>query len=134
MAGNRPPDGSAKRTKRTRKKGSLPKWAKAFLEALKASGNVTYACAHAKVGRQTVYERREANEQFAGLWDEAIEDATGSSAPGHPGRQAEEVLQGRSDPRRSPARQRATDAWASRSSGPRSADESAVARASEEYG
>jgi hypothetical protein len=76
MAGNRPPDGEAKRTKRTLKKGSLPKWAKAFLEALKASGNVTYACAHAGVGRRTVYERREANEDFQRLWDEAIEDAT----------------------------------------------------------
>ena len=76
MAGDQPPDRGAKRTKRTLKKGPLPKWAKPFLEALKASGNVTYACAHAGVGRTAVYARREANEQFAGLWDEAVEDAT----------------------------------------------------------
>jgi hypothetical protein len=63
MAGNRPPDGSAKRTRRTQKKGSLPKWAKALLEALKASGNVTYSCAHADVKRRTAYERREANRR-----------------------------------------------------------------------
>jgi hypothetical protein len=64
-----------KRTERSAKKGSLPKWSPAFLEALKASGNVTYSCAHAGVGRKTVYERRAANEEFARLWDDALTDA-----------------------------------------------------------
>lgn len=67
------------RTRRTPKKRpqseSLPDWGPAFLERLRSSGNVRFACQAASIGRRTAYDRREADETFKAAWDEAIEDA-----------------------------------------------------------
>lgn len=52
-----------------------PVWERAFLTALSNTGNVRAACTAAKVGRSTVYDRREAAEAFAAAWAEAIEQA-----------------------------------------------------------
>ena len=46
-----------------------------FLRALVATGTVTTAAEAAGVHRRTAYKWREADEEFAALWDEALEDA-----------------------------------------------------------
>lgn len=57
----------ANRTKRT------PKKEKAFLQALRKTGNVSKACEIVKIGRRTAYEWRAESEEFAELWEQAIE-------------------------------------------------------------
>lgn len=52
-----------------------PIWQKAFLTALKKTGNVTKACRAAKIDRTTPYRHRESDEEFARLWDEAIDES-----------------------------------------------------------
>lgn len=45
-----------------------------FLQKLKSTnGNVSKACQAAKIARKTAYEHRKKNEEFAALWDEALE-------------------------------------------------------------
>lgn len=50
-------------------------WEKAFLAQLRLTGVVTKACDMAKVTRQTVYDRRNNDPEFAKAWDEAREMA-----------------------------------------------------------
>lgn len=44
----------------------------AFLAALAATCNVTKACEAAGVGRMTVYEWRQADDEFASRWEESL--------------------------------------------------------------
>ena len=48
---------------------------KRFIEALTLNGTVYHAAKAAGVSRQTVYRWREEDAEFAGLWEEAIENA-----------------------------------------------------------
>ena len=50
-------------------------WRAAFIERLRATGNVTLAAAGAGVGRQHVYRTRNRSKKFRRLWDEALEQA-----------------------------------------------------------
>ncbi len=50
-------------------------WEKRFLAALAVHCNITQAAKDAGVARRTVYDRREANPDFAEKWDDAIEEA-----------------------------------------------------------
>jgi len=50
-------------------------WREPFLAALRNSGNVRAACMAAKVSRTVVYRRREDDEPFRLLWDEASHEA-----------------------------------------------------------
>jgi len=59
----------ANRTKRT------VELTEKFLKSLSRYGNVLRAAKAAKVGRSTVYEWREEDEDFAAAWDRALEDA-----------------------------------------------------------
>lgn len=52
-----------------------PVWERAFLATLSNTGNVRAACTAAKVGRSTVYDRRQSSEAFDAAWAEAIEQA-----------------------------------------------------------
>lgn len=45
-------------------------WKPAFLEAFRETGVVSYACERAGVGRRTVYEARQRDEEFAVAWAE----------------------------------------------------------------
>jgi hypothetical protein len=49
------------------------KWPAKFLSVLASSCNVSRAARLAKVGRQTAYDRRTSNAEFAKAWDHAIE-------------------------------------------------------------
>lgn len=51
-------------------------WRPVFLARLRATGTVRMACRAAGISRTTAYDWREADEDFARDWDEAIEDAT----------------------------------------------------------
>ena len=50
-------------------------WRSAFIERLKATGNVTLAAAGAGVNRQHAYRTRNRNKTFRRRWDEALEQA-----------------------------------------------------------
>jgi hypothetical protein len=50
-------------------------WRPAFLAALRNSGNVRAACRAADVSRQTVYEHRATDPEFAAAWQETLEEA-----------------------------------------------------------
>jgi len=50
-------------------------WIDKFLACLRKKGNVSLATKAAKIGRQTVYDRRKADALFAQAWDEALEEA-----------------------------------------------------------
>ena len=50
-------------------------WRGAFIERLKATGNVTLAAAGAGVSRTHVYRARNRNKTFRRRWDEALEQA-----------------------------------------------------------
>lgn len=43
-------------------------WRSNFLKAFEKTGVVSYACKAAKVSRQTVYQERQRNEEFALAW------------------------------------------------------------------
>jgi hypothetical protein len=47
-----------------------------FLEAFRRHGNVSWACRETKVGRRTVYDWREKDEQFAAAYGVAEIEAT----------------------------------------------------------
>lgn len=46
-----------------------------FLKALEVAANVSYACEAAGIGRTTAYEWREADQEFAAAWEQAVETA-----------------------------------------------------------
>lgn len=51
-------------------------WRAAFIARLRGTGTVRYAATAAGVSRQTVYEWRDRDPDFAREWDDAIADAT----------------------------------------------------------
>lgn len=53
-----------------------------FLAALARHGNAARAARAAGVGRQTVYDARRTDEQFAAAWASAVAASRASSAPG----------------------------------------------------
>jgi hypothetical protein len=65
----------ARRTNRAPKKRSAPDWAPKFLRKLAETANVRASCAAAGVARSTAYERRDADESFAALMADALDDA-----------------------------------------------------------
>jgi hypothetical protein len=48
----------------------------AFLAALEKTANVSRACQTARIPRRSVYDWREADEEFAKAWEEALERGT----------------------------------------------------------
>lgn len=52
-----------------------PVWEKAFLSVLRKAGNVTRACAKAKIERSTAYDHRNSDKRFAQLWEHALEES-----------------------------------------------------------
>lgn len=60
---------------RTPEKGLTRLWQPAFLAALRENGVVRDACEAAEVPRSTAYAARNADPDFAALWDEAVQDA-----------------------------------------------------------
>jgi hypothetical protein len=51
-----------------------PRRARVFVETLRATGgNVSRACDAVSIGRQTAYDWRGEDEDFAAAWDEAVE-------------------------------------------------------------
>ncbi len=50
----------------------MPAWTTPFLAALSAAPNVSAACKSAGIARQTAYEAREKDPEFARLWDDAL--------------------------------------------------------------
>jgi hypothetical protein len=59
-----------------KKRASTPDWGPAFLAAFEQTGMVTKACEVADVGRRTVYDRRQRDEDFAIAWHEVEERTT----------------------------------------------------------
>ncbi len=51
-------------------------WKPAFIEALRATGNVTLAAKYAGRSRNQAYYVRRRSEHFATQWDEALEEGT----------------------------------------------------------
>lgn len=64
------------RTNRTPKKRTATDWSRACLVSLAECGNISEACKVAGVGRQTFYDRRDADDTFAAAATEALEVAT----------------------------------------------------------
>lgn len=60
---------------RTPEAGVERVWKDAFLSALRETGVVRSACEAAKIGRQTAYDLRYADNGFAAEWDSAMQDA-----------------------------------------------------------
>lgn len=52
-----------------------PRWYKAFIASLRDSANVRLACDKAGITRTTAYTHRHNDNEFAVLWDEAMDDA-----------------------------------------------------------
>lgn len=50
-------------------------WKATFLDVLRASPNVSAAARAAGVARQSAYEAREADPEFAAAWEDAIEES-----------------------------------------------------------
>lgn len=67
---------AAKTPARRRTNRTAPDWSERFLEALRAEGTIFHACKIAKVGRRTVYDRRDSDQAFAAEMAAAIEDST----------------------------------------------------------
>ena len=51
-------------------------WKPAFLEVLRATGNVTLAVQHVGQSRNQVHGVRQRSKRFAAQWDDALEEAT----------------------------------------------------------
>ena len=62
-------------TVRDKKGKRRPVWRGAFLASLAVAGTVTRACRLAGVGRQTAYDFRRRDPDFAAEWKDALEDA-----------------------------------------------------------
>jgi hypothetical protein len=58
--------------KQPKRRNRVRNWAPTFLRHLSAYGNVTEAAKKAKVTRQAVYQRRETDQAFAEVMDDAI--------------------------------------------------------------
>lgn len=52
-----------------------PRWVKGFLVALSTTGNVRAACEATRIDRKTAYNRRDADEDFAAAWADALDEA-----------------------------------------------------------
>lgn len=77
MAANRKPAKPTKPApKKEPRKRSAPDWAPRFLAALAETGNVTAAARAAGVNRDTFYQRRDADEDFARAAAQSLETAT----------------------------------------------------------
>ena len=74
-------------------------WRDAFIERLKATGNVTPAATGAGVTRQNAYQTRNRNKKFRRLWDDALDQAVdlldGRGSPPRHGHQARYLLRRR---------------------------------------
>jgi len=55
-----------------------PRWYKAFIACMRDTGNVRESCDAAGITRTSAYNQRKADEEFAAMWDEAMEDAADS--------------------------------------------------------
>jgi hypothetical protein len=51
------------------------RWVKGFLAALRESGNVRLSCEAVKIERKTAYNLRDADEDFAQAWQDALEES-----------------------------------------------------------
>ena len=51
-------------------------WKPAFIEVLRATGNVTLAVQHVGQSRNQVHDVRQRSKRFAAQWDDALEEAT----------------------------------------------------------
>ena len=51
-------------------------WRPAFIELLRATGNVTLAAQHVGRSRNQVHDVRQRSKRFAAQWDDALEEAT----------------------------------------------------------
>jgi len=51
-------------------------WVPKFLESLTRTPNVAEACREAGITRKAAYDHRNSDEEFAGLWDAAVEQST----------------------------------------------------------
>jgi hypothetical protein len=56
----------------SRARTRIGRWRAAFLEALAKTPSVTVAARAAGVGRRTVYDARDRDEEFAEQWDDAL--------------------------------------------------------------
>lgn len=56
-------------------KKSAGEWRPAFIETLRNTANVRYACQKAGIDRKTAYKHRDSAPEFAAQWEEALEDA-----------------------------------------------------------
>jgi hypothetical protein len=56
-------------------KKPFPRWVKGFLAALRESGNVRLSCEAVKIDRKTAYNLRDADEDFARAWKDALEES-----------------------------------------------------------
>lgn len=65
---------ATKVTPSARKKTRRRDWRPLFLNAIATEGTVKQACAVAGISRQHAYRERQANEEFAIAWHDAIED------------------------------------------------------------
>lgn len=70
-AGPEKPNRERARTLRT-----TPRAQDAFIEALRRGLSIRAACDAAGIGRQTAYDMREADAEFAARWQDAIEDGS----------------------------------------------------------
>jgi hypothetical protein len=52
-----------------------PKKSKLFLDGLRQTGVISYACKMAGIGHSTAYEWRSSDDSFAKDWNEALEEA-----------------------------------------------------------
>jgi hypothetical protein len=52
-----------------------PRWARAFLTALRDSGNVRLSCESVGIDRKTAYNLRDADEFFAAEWSSALDES-----------------------------------------------------------
>jgi hypothetical protein len=55
--------------------GMGPIWVKTFLSVLRKTGNVTTACAKAKIERSTAYRRKTDDKDFSAAWTVALDEA-----------------------------------------------------------
>jgi hypothetical protein len=62
---------NASRATRTRAR-RLARWQATFLQALRKSPNIAWACRKARINRTTAYRHREDNESFAAKWEDAL--------------------------------------------------------------
>jgi hypothetical protein len=57
------------------KRAHKPRWYKAFIAALRDTGNVRESCEAAGITRTAAYDAAKRDEEFAAAWEDAIQDA-----------------------------------------------------------